>query len=36
MDVVTAFLHPETGQIDVFMNLPELYDLGDLCIQSEH
>ena len=30
MDVVTAFLHPEIDQTDIFMSLPELYDLGDL------
>ena len=30
MDVVTAFLHPEIDQTDIFMNLPELHGLGDL------
>ena len=30
MDVVTAFLHPKIDQPDIFMNLPELHDLGDL------
>ena len=30
MDVVTAFLHPEIDQTDIFVGLPELYDLGDL------
>ena len=39
MDVTTAFLHPQIDQDDIFMNLPELDNLGDLSefgITSTH